>query len=182
MEGWYSVAELARETNIAEGTVRRYLTQFKPYFISKGGNRAKKYDPSAINVLKRVKELYDSKYETAGVAEVLKSEFPMILSDEGVAETNGKTDIATLATSEDVAELKKMLMEMSQKLSKQEEFNALLIKELADQKKFVNESIENRDQLLLEKFTEKEDGQNQEKAAEPVKEKKSGLLQRLFGK
>lgn len=179
MEEWYSVAELARKTDIAEGTVRRYLTQFKPYFISKGGNRAKRYDPSAIVVLKRVKQLYDSKYETAGVLEVIESEFPKILSDEDMAELNGKPNVATLATSEDVAELKKMLVEMNQKLSKQEEFNSLLIKELADQKKLVNESIESREKLLLENSSENKEEKKEELAKPTVKEKK-GFFKRLF--
>ena len=178
MKEWYSITELAEKTEIPEPTVRRYITKFQPYFISKGGSRAKKYDSSAIDILKRVKKLFDAGYETTGVAEVIKHEFPVIMSDKEKAGMDKKPNLPTLATAEDVAELKQTLAEVNQKLSNQEEFNALLIQRLADNERFIKESLENRDQLLIEKLSQEEEKKEVASAAE----KKTGLFQRFFKK
>lgn len=172
MEEWYTVGELAEKTGIAEPTIRRYIAKFHPYFISKGGNRAKKYDATAVPILVRIKALYDAGYETAGLADVIRHEFPVIMSDNKRGETEGNQSTPALATTEDVAELKRVLTEVNQKLSKQEEFNALLIQKLEDQNHFIKESLENRTPLFLEKTTDEE--------AKSAKETKKGFWSRFF--
>lgn len=172
VEEWYTVGELAEKTGIAEPTIRRYIAKFHSYFISKGGNRAKKYDATAVPILVRIKALYDAGYETAGLADVIRHEFPVIMSGNKRGETEGNQYTPALATTEDVAELKKTLTEVNQKLSKQEEFNALLIQKLEDQNRFIKESLENRTPLFLEKTTDEE--------AKPAKEPKKGFWGRFF--
>ena len=174
VEEWYTVGELAEKTGIAEPTIRRYITKFHPYFISKGGNRAKKYDPTAIPILVRIKTLYDAGYETAGLADVIRHEFPVIISDNKRGETEGSQSAPALATTEDVAELKRVLTEVNQKLARQEDFNALLIQKLEDQNRFIKESLENRTPLFLEKVADEEEG------AKPAKESKKGFWSRFF--
>ena len=171
---WYTIGELAEKTGIAEPTLRRYITKFHLYFISKGGNRAKKYKATAIPVLVRIKALYDAGYETTGLTEVLKSEFPVVINDNKHEETEEIQSARPLATTEDVAELKSVLTEMNQKLVKQEEFNTLLIQKLEDQNRFIKESLENKAPLFLEKKMDEEE------AAKPVEESKKGFWNRFF--
>ncbi|MBD8016818.1 MerR family transcriptional regulator [Planococcus wigleyi] len=174
IQEWYSIAELAEKTRISEPSLRRYITKFHPYFMSKGGNRAKKYDSTAIDVLLRIKKLYDAGYETIGVADVIKHEFPVIINDNKRDKTEESHSARALATTEDVTELKKVLTEVNQKLAKQEEFNALLIQKLEDQNRFIKEALENPPPLLLEKKTDEEE------AAKPAKELKKRFWSRLF--
>ncbi len=174
VEQWYTVGELAEKTGIAEPTLRRYITKFHPYFISKGGNRAKKYEAAAIPILGRIKALYDAGYETTGLAEVIRREFPVIINDNKRDETEESHSARALATTEDVTELKKVLTEVNQKLAKQEEFNVLLIQKLEDQNRFIKEALENPPPLFLEKKTDEEE------AAKPAKELKKGFWSRLF--
>lgn len=175
MKEWYSITELAGEAKIPEPTVRRYITKFQPYFISKGGSRAKKYDSSAIDLLKRIQKLYAAGYETTGVSEVIKNEFPVIMSDEDLTKMDEKPNLPTLATAEDVAEIK-------QALAEQKEFNKLLIQKLGEQERSFKEALEKRDQLFLERLAEKEETKEEQKevAAKPPEEKKKGLWQKLF--
>lgn len=174
MKEWYSIAELAEKTEIPEPTTRRYITKFQPYFISKGGSRAKKYDSSAIDILKRIQKLYAAGYETTGISEVIKNEFPVIMSDKDMTEMDKKPNLSTLATAEDMAEIK-------QALKDQQEFNKLLLQKLEEQERNFKMALENRDQLLLEKLAEKEEGKEgeEEVAAVPTEEKK-GFWKRFF--
>jgi len=174
LKDWYTVGELAEKTGIAEPTLRRYIAKFHPYFISKGGNRAKKYEATAITILTRIKTLYDAGYETAGLADVIRHEFPVIINDNQLGETHESHSTPVLATNEDVAELKKVLTEVNQKLARQEEFNTLLIQKLEDQNHFIKESLENNPPLFLEKTTDEEE------AVQPAKESKKGFWNRFF--
>lgn len=179
LKEWYSITELAEKTEIPEPTLRRYINKFQPYFISKGGSRAKKYDPSAIDILRRIKKLFDAGYETEGVKEVIKYEFPMIMGDKETSETGENPLAPTLATSDDV-------MEIKQALAEQREFNKLLLQKLADQERFIKEILEQRDQVLLERLTEKEERKvtEEEPATPPVaktEEPKKGFFKRFFG-
>lgn len=72
-----------------------------------------------------------------------------------------------------MAELKKLLIDVNQKLAKQEEFNTLLIQKSEDQRRFIKDSLENKTPLFLEKTTAEE-------VAKPVEEPKSGFWKRFF--
>lgn len=174
IEEWYTVGELAEKTGIAEPTLRRYITKFHPYFISKGGNRAKKYKATAIPILVRIKALYDAGYETTGLVDVIRREFPVIIHDNQRGETEENQYLPVLATTKDVAELKKLLTDVNQKLAKQEEFNSLLIQKLEDQNRFIKESLENKASLFLEKKPDEEG------AVKQAKESKKGFWSHFF--
>lgn len=184
MSNWYTVAELAKESAIAEQTIRRYISKFSVYFISTGGSRGKKYEESALAVIKRIKELYSEGYETAGVDSVIKNEFPMIVADNNRGDkrenSTENTDTTAFATAEDVVEIKAALTE-------QREFNRLLIQKLDEQNRYIKdikEALQNRDQLLLEKFTEQKNQEievKEEVAKEAVAPtEKTGFFKRLF--
>ncbi|MDJ0333562.1 MerR family transcriptional regulator [Planococcus sp. S3-L1] len=173
-EEWFSVIELAEKTGIAEPSLRRYITKFHPYFISKGGNRAKKYDASAINLLLRIKTLYNAGYETIGVLEIIRQEFPMTINDPKHVDTTGNPTVSGLATTEDVAKLKNLLNDMNEKLVKQEEFNTLLIQKLENQNLFIKDTLKNKTPLLLEKVA------IEEEVKKPAEKSKKGFWNRFF--
>lgn len=198
MEKWLDVPQLAKETKIPATTIHRYLGNFKQFFIYKGGKRSRRYESSAIVVLLRIKDLYSKGFGSEEVEKRLSNEFPVLLNNEQSEVELDKTGLPTLATAVDMAELKELLKMLLQKdaerterdnqiesflkalpssdqpemnnqfIKDQQEINKLVLQELAESKQ--------REQLLLEKLTEKEE------AAKPPEEKKKGLLQKFFKK
>lgn len=170
MEKWYSVAELAEVTGISEPTLRRYLLTFKLYVVSTGGKRARKYDPATVKLLSRVKSLYDSGYETDGIKELIRNEFPLIISDKEKAEMERNIDTPSLATSEDVIRLEKTVEELKniilEERAEREELREAVRQLLAATNRNQKESIEQESQLLL-----KSNEENQQKENKAVEEK-----------
>lgn len=171
MENWYSVAELAEETGIPEPSIRRYLTRFSIYVVSKGGTRARKYDASTIRLLKRVKSLYDSGHETEGIKKLIKNEFPLIMSDQEKPETAENIDVPRVTSSEDIANLEKnIIAKIEERFAKQEEVLSLMIQKLEQREQQVEQKerqLEERERLLLEV---------PEKQPEPQKKKKKWIF------
>lgn len=124
---YLTITEIAEQTDIPNSTCRRYLAAFEPFFSVKGGSRLKKYESDAVNVLKRIKQLYDEGLETHEIFDMLKNEFPLVVNSEEQRETSEQAPvIPTLATSEDIAEIKKSLEE-------QKQFNQALLQEMKQQ-------------------------------------------------
>lgn len=72
-----TIAELSELTNLPNSTCRRYISAFSPFFFTNGGKRGRKYEISAVEVLKRIKKLYDEMYDTNDVHRILSAEYPM---------------------------------------------------------------------------------------------------------
>lgn len=125
---YLTITEIAEQTDIPNSTCRRYLSTFEAFFMFKGGSRLKKYESSAVNVLKRIKGLYEEGLESHEIFDVLKNEFPLVVNgDEQQREMNEESPtVPGLATSEDIAEIKKALDE-------QKQFNQALLQEMKQQ-------------------------------------------------
>lgn len=158
MKEWFTARQLSDKTTIPENTVRRYISKFEEFFTSKGGSRSKLYERSAINVLVRIKNLYDTGYETEQVKEFLKNEFPVTLDGDNVGEGEDKAVTPILTTNEDIIEIKEALEE-------QKEFNRLLLDRLDQQERYIEKSLEKRDQRLVENMRMALEVQKQETAA-----------------
>lgn len=182
MREWFNINELAEKTNIPDTSVRRYIAKFPHFFLYKGGARSRRYEDSSVKVLIRIKNLYDNGYETEQADEILRQEFPMIVDGDKVTGGEEKAVTPALATSEDVAELKEAIALLLEKSKRQEEFNRLLSDKLDQQQKYIEESLNKRDQLLLESIREKQEEKLDETAAAQEKEEKSSFFSRLFGK
>ncbi len=177
MKEWLNIQELADETSIPDTTCRRYISKFNSYFVSKGGARSKRYEDSGVKVLIRIKQLYDDGYESDGVDRFLRKEFAVVMDGDNEQEQAEKVATPTLATVEDIAEI-------MDALRKQEDFNKLLIERLAEQDRYIRNSMEKRDALLLEslKAIQEEKRAIAETAASEDKkdEKKPSFFSRLF--
>lgn len=123
---YLTVAEIAEQTDIPNSTCRRYLATFEAFFAVKGGSRLKKYEGSAVDVLKRIKGLYEEGLETNEIFDVLKGEFPLVVNDEEQRESSESVHTSTLATIDDIEEIKTALEE-------QKEFNQALLQEMKQQ-------------------------------------------------
>lgn len=176
MKEWLNINELSEQTLIPDTTVRRYIQKFPDFFTYKGGSRSRRYESSGIKVLKRIKNLYDQGYETDQVDEVLRQEFPVIVDGDTVADNTEKAYTPTLATVEDVAEIKDALKE-------QREFNKLLLEKLDNQERYIKESIEKRDQVLMETMrVMQEERKAIQETASTKEEEKLSFWGKLFKK
>ena len=176
MKEWLNIMELAEKTKIPDTTIRRYITKFSQFFLHRGGTRSRRYESSAAEVLLRIKDLYEGGYESEEVANALGKEFPVVVDGEPAEKKPEKADMTANITAEDVAEIKHALAE-------QKEFNKLLIQRLADQDRFIKESLEQRDQLLLERLSEKEgekESQEEQKEVAAVPAEKKGFFKKFF--
>lgn len=185
MKEWYSINELAEKTNIPDTTVRRYISKFPDFFLHKGGTRSRRYEETAVKVLVRIKNLYDIGYETEQVDEVLRKEFAMVIDGDNVGDSVEKAVAPTLATAEDMTEIRQALEEQREFNKQQQAFNEALIAKLNAQENYIKESLVKRDQALLEEMRHRLDEQKAvaELAAtvELEKKNKSTFWSRLFG-
>jgi len=188
LKEWLTIAELAERTAIPEPSVRRYLKIFSDFFTYKGGSRGKRFEETAAKVLIRIKQLYDEGYQKDGIIGFLRKEFPMIISDDNVTDSENKDATPTLATVEDMEEIKQALAEQREFNKQQQEFNKVLIQKLSEQESYIKESLQKRDQQLIESMRQglKEQQAVSEMIAASVQEKKAStkrsFWQRLFGK
>lgn len=198
MSEWFNIKELAKKTGIPETSVRRYVSAFSGFFPYVGGKRSRRYESTSVEVLLRIKALYDGGYESIGVEEQLRKDFPVVIDGEQSEKSSETANPPALLTAEDIWEIKRDLKEYKDvktelehtrqelKDTKEElkaltEVLQLLPQNLLDLEKSIKESIENRDQPRLEKVEETEEKESIEEAAEPPKEKKPGLFKRFFG-
>lgn len=178
MTNYLTISDLCRETDVSNSSCRRYLTEFSDFFSVKGGSRVKKYEEQAVNVIKRIKLLYDEGNDKDEIYSVLVNESPTVVNDEE-KQTN-KEESSRLATSEDIDEIKESLEE-------QKRFNAELLKRLDQQAEYINQSITKRDQELMNVMNEisenkKQLASSEEQETESEPEQKKGFFSRLFGK
>jgi Fic family protein len=136
MNKYLTIAELERQTDIPNSTIRRYIAAFEAFFTVKGGSRLKKYDESAVNVLKRIKYLYDEGLESHEIFEVLKTEFPLVVNSEEQPESSEQSPVVpALATGEDLEEIKMALEE-------QKQFNQALLQKMNEQHLYYEKKFE----------------------------------------
>lgn len=169
MANYLTVSEICKETDVSNSSCRRYLSEFGDFFSTKGGSRVKKYEEQAVNIVRRIKHLYDEGKDKDEIYNILINEFPLVVND---GEQHIKKDtVPELATGEDVEEIRKLF-------TKQEKFNAELLKRLDQQTKYINRRMEERDKVLMQSINESLETRKQLASA---KEKK-GFFARLFGK
>jgi len=176
---WFSINELAARTNIPDTTVRRYIGKFSDFFLAKGGTRSKKYEDSAVKILIRIKDLYDSGFETEAIESTLRTEFSTVVvvgEDGETVEEKPSAPMHTLATADDINEIKAAL-------KRQEEFNKLLFEKLNQQDTYIKESLQKRDQMLMDSLRSvQEEKKVLLEAAASRESQKSSFFSKLFGK
>lgn len=178
MSKYLTIAEIAEQADIPNSTCRRYLASFEAFFLVKGGSRLKKYEAGAVDILKRIKDLYENGMDTNEIHNVLINEFPLVVNGDEQQESNEQAStVPTLATSEDISEIK-------QALEQQKQFNEMLLKKLDEQNEYIKQSLERRDKQLLESIRAiQEQKQAQiETAISQQKQEKKSFFARLFGK
>jgi transposase-like protein len=163
--------EVSKQLDIGESTLRKWCIELEEsgYLFIKGSKGSRAFTDHDIAALMHFRNLTRAKNHTMKQAAMAVVE--KFLRD-------GKNEIAPPVLSENthsIQNIEKMLTEVLEQNKKQEEFNKALLKKLEQQEKYIKESIEKRDQLLLENIRA-----NQEQAAALEKKKITNRLKRLF--
>lgn len=79
MEEWRTIAEMAKELNLGETTVRRYTKLFDTYLQKRKLGRATKYSKEAQKTIQDIAELYDQGYGTVEIEDILSRQYSKII-------------------------------------------------------------------------------------------------------
>lgn len=154
-----TIAEIAKQLDLPESTVRYYRDRFASYVPSVGEGRKKRYLPEAAEVLRFIAEGFNRNATATDIEEALSLVFPRTI--EFKEETAITTEVAqqqsTLLPNEQLITLISHLATAMQTMAEQKQEIAELrewIKDVeeqqADQQKYINESIRRRDEQLTE--------------------------------
>ena len=86
-----SAGMIAHETKIPETTIRRYVSTFDDFFMSKQIGRAIKYSPASVKLVKKINSLYGEGYSTDNIRTMLSQEesYSPKLVEDTVADDGG---------------------------------------------------------------------------------------------
>lgn len=149
MKEYLTIAELAELADIPNSTCRRYLANFEQFFVVKGGSRLKKYEVEAVDILKRIKDLYDEGLDTGEIHNILADEFAMIITVDEDKKLD-KGNAPALATSEQIAGLKQEIQNMTKTIYI--ELNKHIDNKLQEQREFFEQKFEEQQRHYEEKL------------------------------
>lgn len=176
---WLTVSEVSEKINIPVETIRRYIRGHSVHLKVK--KQGKKYflHNDAMTVIKQIRAFYDRGMNADEVEENLSSSgIPMTIT---VKDDNDEA--MTVHVADELKEIKRALKE-------QKQFNQMLLQKLDQQNEhlqsqqdYIKQSLERRDQQLLESIRSVQEHKQAEiEAAANLEESKKGFFARLFGR
>lgn len=169
----YFTHDVARILDVGESTLRKYCIELEKngYIFIKGSMDSRAFTDHDLAALNYFIQLYKSKKHTREQAAALVVEK---FSREGGNE--GTTPIPK-GESRSMDNLERMVEQLLEHTKKQEEFNKALLQRLEIQENYIRETLEKRDQLLLENIRSA-----QEEKAAALEKKKTSWIKRLLDK
>lgn len=136
-----TIAEIADKLGIAENTIRRYCRLFHGFLTSKQFGRATKYDTEVLEILANISTLYQEGKSTQEIQDRLKNAYTLTVDVE-----TDKTQLGDVAA---INEIREAMAKMAEHIERQDSFNQALVKELQEQRKFIEQSVRDRDEKLM---------------------------------
>lgn len=180
----YSTKDIARLTDIAESTVRKYaqLLEKNGYLFVRNVSGSRIFTEQDLKVMLELKAEPKEERLIEDVASCIASKYrAKVVASEEERSDNMQvnqgfgTDMLTI-----LVEKVKELTDMNQR---QMEFNKELLGKLDQQQTYIDQRLEERDRKLMESLRQsQEERQAFLQIATAKKEKKNGFLSRWFGK
>ena len=179
MQKAYWNHEVAKYLGIGESTLRKWCIELETngYVFIKGAKESRAFTDYDLEALNFFKQLTKAKKHTLKQAAIVVVEKYKREEEKERAspemDTNFNIDINS------AEELKRMVKQLLDNQEKQMEFNKALLDKLEEQNKYIHESINKRDQILLENIRKSQE----EKAAaieEEKNEKKKSKFKRII--
>ncbi|MCF8568403.1 hypothetical protein LLE49_27165 [Alicyclobacillus tolerans] len=161
MKEWLSHLELSKFAGIPESTSRRYVTLFSAYFRTEEGIRGRKYHAEGATILQRIQDLYQEGYSTENIETELAKDFPRYVEDIKPQTEVSTRNVAELASREDILNALSQIGELYQDLTDEmKELRAEIAaaksvaietqKENQQLKHYIENTVNERDRLLME--------------------------------
>lgn len=133
-----TVKEAAKQVNESPGVVRNWLRELKPYIPTvQGDNGYNYFDEPALKRLLLIRKL--SREQNYSIKQI---EYYF---------ATGETQIKPeLVNEEPASGIRKDLAVIMERMERQEQFNQALVNKLDEQQQYIKDSLNRRDQLLLE--------------------------------
>lgn len=165
MEEWIAIAEIAKRLNLAENTARRYTHLFSEFLKERKFGRTTKYTLDAIEVISQISVLYGQGLTTEEIKRKLLNELPQIVE---IHEEERQVSAASASSYE-------MLQQIMAEQIEQKEFNKRLLEKLAEQQRYIEQSLERRDSDLMQTL-------RLLSAAKEEKKESSSFWSKIFGR
>lgn len=164
--------EVAKYLEVGESTLRKWCIELEKngYTFIKGTKDSRAFTEHDMQALQLFKKLTRVKNHTKEQAAIVVVE--RFLREGG----NEVTAPVHMDNTQSFQKLESMVQDLLTASKKQEEFNRALVTKLEQQEKYIKESIEKRDKLLLENIRS-----SQEQAAAIEKKKISNRIKNFFG-
>lgn len=140
-----SISEIAKRLGMAENTARRYANLFGDYIKSRQYGRSMKYDPESLEVLAAVSRMYSDGLGTQEIQERLRGAYTLTVNME--PENDGSSVLPPNVNT--INEIRETMLRLALHIERQEVLNQALVKELSDQRAFIEQSIKERDEKLM---------------------------------
>lgn len=178
---WLSVTEISEKIGIPVETIRRYIRSHGVHMKVKKIHKRYVVHDESMTVFQQIRELYaDGK----NVEEVEQT-----LSNRGIPITVtvqvDDDESVTVNVADEILGLKRMLEEQKKFNEDQMNFNKQLLERLDQQQIYIKESLEKRDQILLESIRtvqEEKKALLEIAAAQEGNKNRKGFFSKLFGK
>jgi len=177
--GNYSTKDIAKMTDIAESTVRKYaqLLEANGYIFNRGVNGYRIFSEQDINIFLEFKNTPKSEKSVEDTAHDIAAKYvakPIIKESDESTDTQSHQAIDSAMVA-DLLEKVDVLTDMSKKQSK---FNEELIMRLDQQQKYIDYRLEERDGILIESLRQSQQQIAATHESDKVQEK--GFFARLF--
>lgn len=169
--------EMAERLGIGESTLRKWCIELEKngYIFIRGTMDSRAFTVHDLTALNHFKELIKVEKRTKTDASKLVVE--RFKREEG---SEGTTPIPMENDNRSVEKLEKMVEKLLEKQENQEKFNQALIERLEQQDRYIKESIEKRDRLLLENIRKNQEEQAAAREEEKQKKKFIEVIKRFF--
>jgi hypothetical protein len=157
---WFTVAEIEKETEIPDATVRRYIRNHGHHFKIKKKGKGYLIASESVEVMKKIREWYAEGKQTDQIDDKLaQTGIPMT-----VTVTDDEKDV-TVNVAEALRRMEKSMTEINQKYDE-------LMKAFKAQQEYIDHKLEERDQKFIAALKESMEARKQIVASEEVEQKK----------
>lgn len=173
----YSTKDVAKLTDIADSTVRKYaqLLEKNGYLFDRNINGNRIFNENDVNVFLELKNVSKGEKSIEDSAHIVATKH---IPKPATSTSDIADDIQVPQGSE-----RAMLLDLMKKVDVLTDINKQLISRLDQQQKYIDERLEQRDKMLLESLKQSQEERKAflQIAAAQEEEKNKGFFARLFG-
>lgn len=176
-----TMAQIAKQLNLAESTARFYRDRFEDFIPSVGEGRKKRYKPETVEVLRFIAKGYNRNLTAMDIEDGLSR---MVARNIEFEETTAITTAAAQQQSknepnqyalqlqiaiEQMSAAMQVMADQKEEIAELRKYVAVIENKQQEQQEYINTKLEERDQKLMESIREIQKANKQIVATQPKK-------------